>query len=99
MTAKNKPAGLMAYRLDLLESAVRDISSSLKSIESTLAKHADTKNALDRVFGEVKAVGERVTKLEHAMPVLTLTSNWVRTGVVGIVTLVLAAAWKLLVVP
>lgn len=93
---KTKPAALTAYRLDLLESAVRDISSALKGIETTLAKYADTKNALDRVFGEVKVVNERVTKIEHAMPVLTLTSNWVRTGVVGVVALVLGAAWKLL---
>lgn len=97
MVERPQRSDLTVYRVDLLEKAVADISESLISIRETLARYADTRESLDRAFKAIEGVSGRIATVEHAMPVLKLTSGWIKLGVVSIAMLVLAAVVKLVI--
>lgn len=91
-------------RIARIEGAVEEIRDAIKAITTAIVdiarldqKHVDTTLALTRVFDEIKEVKLRVSTIELAMPILNLTSNWVRAGVIGIVALVFMALAALVV--
>jgi len=75
-------------RLERIEAAIGAISTAIVDIARLDQKHINTVEALARVFEELKATNARVTAIELALPVLKLTSGWVRTGVIGVLSLV-----------
>ena len=75
-------------RLTRIEAAISVISTAIVDIARLDQKHISTAEALSRVFEEIKATNVRVSAIELALPVLKLTSGWVRTGVIGIIALV-----------
>jgi hypothetical protein len=75
-------------RLTRIEAAISVISTAIVDIARLDQKHISTVEALARVFEEIKATNVRVSAIELALPVLKLTSGWVRAGVVGIIALV-----------
>lgn len=96
---------LTEYRIKLLEQAVQETSRILQSINSTLqtlatleVRHTETREALQRAFDSIEKLDKRVESMESKMPVLILTSNWVRVGVIGLVGLVGVAVIKLILV-
>lgn len=96
---------LVEYRLKLLERAVEETSKALSGINTTLqqlasleVRHTETREALTRAFASIAKLDERVEEIEAKIPVLILTSNWVRLGVIGLVALVCTAVVKLILV-
>lgn len=89
--------GLLEKAIELLGRSQEDINKTLQSIQLTLANYSDTKAALDRAFGEVKKVDDRLDKIEKDMPLLKLTSSWVKSAVLGIAALLGLAIWKLII--
>lgn len=75
-------------RLSRIEDAIKVISTAIVDIARLDQKHISTVEALGRVFEEIKATNARVAAIELALPVLNLTSGWVRAGVLGILSLV-----------
>jgi len=95
---------LVEYRLQLLEKAAVEISCALVGIKDSLATlatlqahHAETRDALARAFRAIADLDTRVDIVEKALPILNLTSGWVRTGVVCLAGLVLMAIVKMVI--
>lgn len=100
----NRKGDVTEYRLKLLEQAVQETSKILASINVTLQQlatlevhHAETREALERAFTKLASLDGRLAEVELKLPVLILTSSWVRGGVIGILTLVGAAIIKLII--
>ena len=102
---------VVAHRVRILEEAIQDIRGSLKGINESLTtltrleeRHRESKDAIARAFQRIEQgekdlaeFGRRIAAVELALPVLKLTSHWVKAGVGGILALVGAAVWKLVV--
>jgi len=89
-------AALMDYRVSQLEEAFKQVAETLKSMDRTLTSYAETKSALDRAFTKMTAIESDILAIKLALPVLKLTSSWVRMGVIGVVGLVGAIAVKII---
>jgi hypothetical protein len=101
---KRNTSQLIHYRLELLERAVGDISGALNGIKDSLqqlavleTRHMETREALERAFSLITNNDKRIAAIEKTLPVLKLTSGWVRTGVIGVCALVLLAVGKLVI--
>jgi hypothetical protein len=86
---------VLDYRVNLVEQAVKDISTALTGIRETLqtlamleVRHTETRENMARMRAVVDDVERRTTSIEMGMPVLHLTSKWVIGGVISIVGMV-----------
>jgi hypothetical protein len=82
-------------RLTRIEDAISVISTAIADIARLDQKHISTVEAMSRAFDEIKetkeeirSISKRVTSIEIALPILNMTSTWVRAGVIGIISLV-----------
>jgi hypothetical protein len=93
------------YRVGLVERAVQDIGLALTAIKESLqtlavleTRHAETRESLARAFRTIEDMDDRISVIEHGLPLLNLTSKWVRGGVIAIVGLVGVAVIKFVMV-
>lgn len=88
---------VMEYRLQQLENMVSDVSESLAGIKDSLHTLVETKDAMSRAFTSITNLNERVSVIEKMLPILNLTSGWVRAGVVCLAGIVMVAVIKLII--
>jgi hypothetical protein len=81
---------VMEYRLSSLEASVGEIRQAVKSIDASLQvlarleqRHAETRDGLERAFGEIADHEARVRVIEQEQPTTKLIKGWVIAGVVG----------------
>ena len=89
----------------VLSSDSADFKRTLRNIDDKLdvlirleVEHAETRKKVDRAFSEIDTVKGQVRVIEIGLPVLKLTSKWVRAGGIGIISGVALYAWALLFV-
>jgi hypothetical protein len=94
MTQPEHPT-VLDYRVNLVEQAVKDISTALAGIRETLqtlamleVRHAETRESMARMYSSMDDLEKRTTAIELAMPLFHLTSKWVIGGVVAVVGMV-----------
>lgn len=95
-------AEILEYRVSQLEGAIGEIKSAVKSIDASLqslarleARHAETRDALERAFDGIKELKDvdikdhetRLREIEENMPTVKLVRNWVITGVLGVLAM------------
>jgi chromosome segregation ATPase len=77
-----------------IRDAMRAVASAIERLTRLEERHAETRTALERAFTAQEKIEERVADIELKIPVLELTSSWVRRvvlGVLGVVGLALLA--------
>lgn len=86
---------VLEYRVASLEAVVREVKDAVKSIDISLqtlarleARHAETREGLERSFAELHDHETRIRNIESEMPTVKLIRNWVITGVVGGISIV-----------
>lgn len=95
---------VLEYRVASLEAVVREVKDAVKSIDTSLqtlarleAKHAETRDGLERAFNEIADHETRVRVIETEMPTTKLIRGWVIAGVVGVLGMMGVAMIKLVV--
>ena len=83
-------------RVGRLEDDSRSIAESLRVLVRLEEHHEQTRAALLEGKKTMTEHDGRIRSLEVAQPLLELTSYWVRAGVLGILTLVGMAAWRMI---
>lgn len=96
MTRNEWEIGEMRSAVGEIRDAIKTISSAIVNIALLDQRHDSAVESLNKEIDAREALSKRVTAIELALPILTLTSNWVRAGVIGIVSLVLMAGARLL---
>lgn len=86
---------LTQYRLQMIEDTLKAIKESLNTLAMLEQKHVQTREALERAFSTIGKMEERVRKIEHELPTLTLVRKWVIGGMVGIMSLLGLTLFKL----
>lgn len=89
-------------RITNLESAVSDIRQAVRSIDSSLRvlarledRHEEVNKSLARAFVQNEQLEERIRMLEMEAPLTRMVRGWVISGVIGVVSIVSVAAYKL----
>ena len=102
MSNENAPAPgpaqgdpLTQYRLQMIEDTLKGIRDSLNTLAALEQKHMQTREAIERAFSNIGKIDERVRKIEHEMPTLTLVRKWVIGGMIGIISLLGLTLFKL----
>ena len=92
-------------RLTVVESAIEEIRDATKSIAESVRsiavleeRHAQTSQAMARIFEAMKDVEARLRPIENDMPGLREIRRWVVGGVLSITSIVGAAIVALVVV-
>ena len=90
--------------VDRIADAVQEIAKSTSMIAALEARHAETRDGLERAFTEISKLetsdekkGERITAIEIEMPGLREMRKLIVTGVVGIIGIVGAAVIGLVI--
>lgn len=78
---------LTQYRLQMIEDTLKAIRDNLGTLAALEQKHLQTREALERAFTSLGKIDERVRKIEHELPTLTLVRKWVIGGMIGIISL------------
>ena len=78
---------LTQYRLQMIEDTLKAIRDNLGTLAALEQKHLQTREALERAFSTIGKIDERVRKIEHEIPTLTLVRKWVIGGVIGIISM------------
>lgn len=86
---------LTQYRLTMIENTLKAISENLERLAALEQKHLETREAVGRAFDAIDKIDERVRSVEFEMPTLKLIRKWVVTGVLGIVSMLGVALFKL----
>lgn len=86
---------LTQYRLQMIEETLKAIRDSLNTLAALEQKHLQTREAIERAFANMQKIDERVRKIEHEMPTLTLVRKWVIGGIIGIISLLGITIFKL----
>lgn len=86
---------LTQYRLTMIENTLKAISENLERLARLEQKHLETREAVGRAFDAIDKIDERVRSVELEMPTLKLIRKWVVTGVLGIVSMLGVALFKL----
>lgn len=93
---------VLEFRVSALEGVVSEIKLAVKSIDQSLQtlarleeRHAETRDGLERAFGEIKDHEDRIRSVESDMPTMRLIRNWIVSGVLGTLGLVGVAVAKL----
>lgn len=93
---------LVEHRLGQLEGAIKDIREALTGINASLVtltrlevRHAETRDAMTRAHQRIDDIEDKLDEIMQALPVLKLTSNWVKAGVICAAALLLGAVAKL----
>lgn len=81
--------------VDRIADAVQEIAKSTSMIAALEARHAETRDGLERAFTEIAKLesadekkGERITAIEIDMPGLREMRKYIVSGVIGIVGIV-----------
>ncbi len=64
-----------------LRRATLQIADAVERLTRLEERHASTATALERAFGAIGKLTERVVELERAAPVQAITTRWVLGGV------------------
>jgi hypothetical protein len=83
------------YRLEMIEKTLQAISENLSKLAALEQKHIETRDAVGRAFDAIEGHETRLRAVEVEMPTLKLTRKWVLSGVIGIVSLLAVAIFKL----
>lgn len=86
---------LTQYRLTMIENTLKVISENLERLAALEQKHLETREALNRAFSSIGKVDERLRVIEMEIPTLKMVSKWVVAGVLGIVSMLGVALFKL----
>lgn len=98
MSAPCNQAGsleVLEFRMDSVERSMEKISAAVQVIAESTAKMVATSEGLERAFVEIEKLQGTVLSLQLQLPLIAETSAWVKRGVVGVVAIVGAAAFKL----
>lgn len=112
-TLNSGEAKVIGVMLSAVKEDMGDMKAALLSINATLSKlagleveHVSTKGALDRAFGELMKVNERMEKIdvrmqkvEVVMPQLIETRKWVVSVVVAAAIIIMSALVALVIRP
>lgn len=79
----------------MIEETLKAIKDNLGTLAALEQKHLQTREALERAFTNLGKMDERVRKIEHELPTLTLVRKWVIGGMVGIISLLGLTLFKL----
>jgi hypothetical protein len=98
-------AEVLDYRITALEASVGEIRQAVKSIDGSLQilarleqRHAETRDGLERAFGEIADHEARVRVIESEQPTTKLIKGWVITGVLAGLGMIGLAMVKLVMV-
>lgn len=86
---------LTQYRLEMIEQTLKAISDNLTKLAALEQKHIETRDAVERAFDCIATHDTRIRAIETEMPTLKLTRGWILSGLVGIVSLLGLALFKL----
>ena len=96
---------VLEFRVTSLEKVVSEVSSAVKSIDSSLKTltsleihHNQTRDAVGRAFTNIEDHETRLRGIEADLPTMRLVRNWVIAGVIGCVSMVGAAAAGMVIV-
>lgn len=85
---------VLEFRVNTLEATVNEIRAAIKSIDislQTLARieqhHQDTRDGLERAFGEIADHETRMRVIETEMPTMKLVRGWVVAGAIALIGL------------
>ena len=90
MTDENMHSRISGVEATLgeIRDAMRAVASAIERLTRLEERHAETRTALERAFTAQERLDARVTTIERQIPVLELTSAWVRRGVLGVLAAV-----------
>lgn len=74
--------------LERMETAMSNMANAITELVRLDQKQIETANGLSRAFAALKELEARIATIELAIPILNLTSGWVRSGVVAVVGIV-----------
>ena len=86
---------VLDHRVTQVESVIKSIDESLRTLVRLEEKHTQTAEALKRAFTEIKDNDARIGVVEQEMPTLKLVRGWVITGTIALVGLVLLTLIKM----
>ena len=86
---------VLEYRMESVEKSMEKISAAVQVIAESTAKMVATSEGLERAFVEIEKLQKTVLDLQLQLPLIAESSAWVKRGVVGVVGIVGAAAFKL----
>lgn len=95
---------LVMHQLNELNESKKEHAKVLHTLNDTLTSirielsshHADAKanrEVVERCVKTLDGINNRVNNIEHALPMLRMTSNWVRVGVSSLLGLFGLAVW------
>ena len=87
MSVENRVA-VLEKSCDDMKEAIMDIRDSLQVLVRLEERHAETREALSRAFGDIEKVENRLKNIELHMPGLVEMRGWVIMGMLGIAGLV-----------
>ena len=87
MSIDNRVA-VLERSCDEMKTAIMDIRDSLQVLVRLEERHAETREALSRAFGDIEKVELRLSTIEQHMPGLVEMRGWVIMGMLGIAGLV-----------
>lgn len=87
---------LLALREDVSEikGFMSKMSDAIERLARLEERHVNTASALERAFIAIGKIETRITTLEKAQPVQSMTSNWLVNGAWAAVSVLALAAMK-----
>jgi hypothetical protein len=79
----------------MIESTLKTVSENLVTLAQLEQKHLETKESLARAFNSMSDLNSRMREVEAELPTLKLIRGWVIAGVIGIVSLLGVAIFKM----
>ncbi len=95
LSASNCTDALTQYRINMLETTLEAVKENLIKLAQLEQKHIETKESLTRAFDSMNDLNKRLQTVESEMPTLKLVRGWVIAAVLGIVSLLGVAIFKL----
>lgn len=95
---------VLDHRVGAVEGAVHKIADAMDRFAKTTEqlarleeRHVETRQAMERAFGEIGKLDVRTDAIEARLPPLEETRSWVVRGLIGVMCVVGMAVLKLVV--
>lgn len=95
LSASNCTDALTQYRIDMIEQTLDAVRENLIKLAALEQKHLETKESLSRAFNSMQDMNDRLRSVEAEMPTLKLVRGWVIAAILGILSLLGVALFKL----
>lgn len=79
----------------MIESTLEAVRENLVKLAQLEQKHLETKESLTRAFNSMNDLNDRLRNVEAEMPTLKLVRGWVIAALMGIISLLGVAVFKL----